>query len=549
MHYATSKFILENLTNTLMHTDTSTTKTMLFVLIIVLFGWWLVTKLGLIPDAKRASLDLTKSENLSAMNRPDQTSQAMDQFADGTTVESFESLNPNEVILRFPSDAKFASFLLSLSDSNVTLFASLERLRAVRIGYEDREALEQLLISENITIYDSISRFPQRGRERSSDQEGLVGFGDSLLTWSGVQVDHSSWGRGVKVAVLDSGIVPHENLPSYVRSVEIHPFPEDLGQINGHGTAVASLIVGMRDMAPGIAPSAELISVRVSDDNGLADSFAIAEGILAAVDEGADLINISMGTEEDNPLIREAVLYAQGKQKVIIASSGNSHGAEANYPAAYPGVISVGSVDALGEHLDFANHGKSLSLTAPGCAVNAAWPGNQYIRMSGTSVSAPIVTAAIAATMSNGNGRRLTAIEAAEMVIKYADEAGIPGPDTQYGFGIVNLRRVMTRDQNGIMDVAITDQRIIHSATGHTIQVAIQNRGTEILANTLVKVSALGRNWDFNAAILAPCSIQSFSVPISLDRNSVNVRSAIYSAYSNRDITPENNRRSETFQQ
>ena len=117
------------------------------------------------------------------------------------------------------------------------------------------------------------------------------------------------------------------------------------------------------------------------------------------------IINISMGTTENNPLIEEAVLYAHEQNVLIVAASGNSEQADACYPAAYPSVISVGAVDARGEHLDFSNYGTYLSVTAPGYAINAAWPGNRYSRISGTSASAPIVTGAIAATMSNGTRR------------------------------------------------------------------------------------------------------------------------------------------------
>ena len=85
-----------------------------------------------------------------------------------------------------------------------------------------------------------------------------------------------------------------------------------------------------------------------------------------------------MGTTENNPLIEEAVLYAHEQQVLIVAASGNSEQADASYPAAYPSVISVGAVDARGEHLEFSNYGTYLSLTAPGYALNAAWPGNGY---------------------------------------------------------------------------------------------------------------------------------------------------------------------------
>src|SRR6476660_7772047 len=79
------------------------------------------------------------------------------------------------------------------------------------------------------------------------------------------------------------------------QSLAITPFPDDPDKTYGHGTAVASLIAGNDPSAPGVAPAAELISIRVGDESGKADAFALAAGILAAVDSGAQIINISMG--------------------------------------------------------------------------------------------------------------------------------------------------------------------------------------------------------------------------------------------------------------
>ena len=135
----------------------------------------------------------------------------------------------------------------------------------------------------------------------------------------------------------------------------------------------------------------------------------MATGILAAVDERVDLLNISMGQSADNPLLADAVTIAQQAGVVIVASTGNDGVSDAGYPADYPGVISVGAVDAKGIHMHFSNFSKKLSITAPGYSVNAAWPGGQYVAISGTSASTPIVTGAIAAAMSDGSGRRISA--------------------------------------------------------------------------------------------------------------------------------------------
>jgi hypothetical protein len=326
-----------------------------------------------------------------------------DEFRDGTTVELFASSKADEIILRFPSEETYQSFILALSGGGIRLLGQLDRLRAMRLRYEEWDELAGLLNGENIMAYDGLPAVPAPGFAGDSAQEDLLGLGDSLLSWLGITTDHSSWGAGVRIAVIDSGIVPHPALPELAGSIAITPFPRNLNRTYGHGTAVASLIAGNHPSAPGVAPSAQLVSVRIGDESGKADSYALAAGILASLDAGVQLINISMGTTENNPLIEEAVVLAQSRGVVIVAASGNSKRDEACYPAAYPGVISVGAVDARGTHLDFSNYGSSLAVTAPGYLVSAAWPGNRFARISGTSASAPIVTGAIAATMSSGS--------------------------------------------------------------------------------------------------------------------------------------------------
>jgi subtilisin family serine protease len=261
-----------------------------------------------------------------------------------------------------------------------------------------------------------------------------------------------------------------------------------------------------------------------------------------------------MGTTDNNPLIEEAVLYAHRQQVLIVAASGNSEQADASYPAAYPSVISVGAVDARGEHLDFSNYGTYLSITAPGHALNVAWPGNRYSRMSGTSASAPVVSGAIAATMSNGSGVMMSASQAAEIVMNYSNEAGIPGPDSEYGVGIIDMGRVMSREISGIVDAAITDHRILKAndpTSNDEIQVTVQNRGTEILVNTLVEITTPVGSRQFNATTLVPGAVQTFSMPIRLGGLSKNepvqVSSKLDFGAMAQDLTPYNNRRSEVL--
>lgn len=526
---------------------------LLILAICGMLGWWLVRDFdrpaGSRPLASQPGASQTKtaapvSRRLREVDR--------DEFRDGTTVEIFASLKPDEVILRFPSDESYHSFLYALGDSKTRLVGQLDRLRAIRVGYDEWSDFARLLEGESIVAYDSLPAVPAPSPAGGSGQVGLVGFGKGLLPWLGIDTDNSQWGAGVVVAVLDSGVVPHPALAALSESIALTPFPRDINKTNGHGTAVASLIAGNDPSAPGVAPAVKLISIRVGDESGKADSFALASGILAAIDAGAQIINCSMGTYENNPLIEEAVLYAHERNVLIVAATGNSEQADACYPAAYPSVISVGAVDARGEHLDFSNYGTYLSVTAPGYGINAAWPGGRYAKISGTSASAPIVTGAIAATMSSGGRVTMSASQAAEIVINYSNEAGIPGPDTEYGVGILDIGRIMRRHTLGIVDAAITNQRIVRtggSGANGEIQVTVQNRGTAILINTLLEIVTPFGSRQFNATTIAPSGIKTFSMPIRLgglpENEPIQVSSSLTLGTTGPDITPQNNRRSE----
>ena len=529
--------------------------TLLIVVFCGVFGWWVAR--GWETTGVRHShfpqLAVPQDKLASPTSRRARQP-SRDEFRDGTTVEIFASREPDEAILRFPTDEAYDEFLFALSGSKIHLEDQLDRLRAIRLSYDEWSDLSNLLDGENMVAFESLPAVPAPSPAGGGDQAGLVGFGDGLLAWLGITSDNSRWGAGVKVAVLDTGIVAHPALPGFTQSIAVTPFPEDPARINGHGTAIASLIAGNDSSAPGIAPSVELISIRVGDDSGRADSFALAAGILAAVDAGVQIINISMGTSENNPLIEEAVLYAHAHNVVIVAAAGNSEQADASYPAAYPSVISVGSVDARGEHLDFSNYGTYLSVTAPGFAINAAWPGNRYSRVSGTSASAPIVTGAIAATMSNGHGVTMTASQAADIVMNYSNDAGLPGPDSEYGVGILDIGRIMNRSVAGLVDAAITNQRIVKSSspgTSDAIQVTVQNRGTTNLINTLVEIITPFGSRQFNATTIAPGGIQTFAIPVRLTGlqkdEPIQVSSSLSLGTLGHDITPQNNHREDTL--
>jgi hypothetical protein len=460
-------------------------------------------------------------------------------------IELYASCRPDEVILRLPTQESYLTFLDRAAQQGVGISDGVGRLRAMRVKQQtpdDKARLAQALADYEVSINRGIVLQPSSPKADGGIQrKEALAFDDQLLPWLGVAGDNSRWGSGVKVAVLDSGIVPHPGLPPISQSVAVFPFPENLSTTYFHGTAVASMIAGTSSMARGIAPGVDLISIRVINDARESDVLSISTGLLAALDCGAEIINISLGCPEDLPILRDAVRLVIDAGILVVASSGNEGRSDARFPAAYDGVIAVGAIEAGAERMAFSNLGSGLGLTAPGYGVNAAAPGGRYISFGGTSASAPIVCGAIAATMSDGSGRRIPASEAARIVLAHADDEGHPGPDAEYGSGVLNMDRIMNRKIRGRYDAAITCQRLLPG--GEQIEVTVQNRGTEILVNTLLEITTPAGTTKINATTIAPGAIQSFTVPFrqGVSGTSHIIRSKVTLGGSSPDLTPENN--------
>lgn len=519
-----------------------------------LFGYWLIRQAAPSVTAKPSTSSratVPPSQGAPAKPRPTKKGER-DTFTDGTTIELFGSCRPEEVILHFPTPESFESFVDALDPQAVRVLGMLERLSALRLGFSEEE--EQYLVSlfrdEDISIFKELPSIPTPPRAGGGATEKVAtSIGAKLLPWLGVTGDNSRWGNGVKIAVLDTGVVPHQGLPAYFSSIEIVPFPEDLATTHPHGTAVASMIAGSQRIAQGVAPAVSLISVRVADESGMSDDYFLSAGLLAAMDAGAEIVNISMGGGGGGTLLSDAVALLQDKGILIVAAAGNNGETRAKFPAAYPGVVSVGAVDASGERMAFSNIGSDLGMTAPGYGVNAASSNGGFISISGTSASSPIVAGAIAATMADGSGRRLGAREAAQLVMSLADDEGPPGFDPEYGSGVLNLGRVMNRQVPGIHDAVVTWQAREESGDGRDrVRVTIQNRGTSTLINTRIETTTPSGSNSTIATTIAPGASESFSLPVILNQHGPTpVTSTATLGNSAIDTTPANNHRTDVI--
>jgi membrane-anchored mycosin MYCP len=274
--------------------------------------------------------------------------------------------------------------------------------------------------------------------------------------WAQQALSYSSvWkftqGRGVTVAVIDSGVDAN---PQFGDRVTIGPdlaasdstgAPGDADCV-GHGTSVASIIAAA-PMAgipfAGVAPQATILSIKITNSTDSISPAAVTTAIRDAVDMGANVINLSLASP-NSPQLRSAVDFALSHNVVVVAAAGNDDGNGTGpfYPAAYPGVLSVGAVGPDGSLASFSDTHTPVTVTAPGVNVTGAWPGafpDAYNPGdSGTSFATPFVAGV--AALVRAYYPRLPAAQVVQRIKATAD--GAAGPGT--GNGMVNPVQAVT---------------------------------------------------------------------------------------------------------
>ena len=248
-------------------------------------------------------------------------------------------------------------------------------------------------------------------------------------------------GEGVKVGVLDSGVNPVPALAGKLlpgRNYIEATATDDTADNYGHGTLVAALIAGSNeDGFLGAAPGAQIVPLKITDGKMLSTS-AVCRAIYGGVDDfGCSVLNLSLGLFSDSKALRDAVDHAAEKGVVVVTAVGNNGTESSLYPAEYENTIGVGAVDKDGIVYYHSNHNGSVFLTAPGANVKTAGHHGGYTTATGTSFAVPHVTAA--AAVLRGLDSSLTAEEIAAILKDAARDAGDPGWDESYGWGVLDL--------------------------------------------------------------------------------------------------------------
>jgi subtilisin family serine protease len=216
----------------------------------------------------------------------------------------------------------------------------------------------------------------------------------------------------------------------------------------GHGTHVAGIAAAATNNGVGIAGmagGARIMPVKVLDQFGNGWYSDIAAGIIYAADNGAQVINLSLGGTADSQLLRDAVDYARQRGALVIAATGNTGGAVL-YPAAYEPVLAVAATDRSDQVAGFSNRGAQVDVAAPGVEIYSTWPWvGGYFTKSGTSMAAPHVAGMAALLRSERPD--LSVDQIMQVITVTAHDVADLGWDQYSGWGRIDAAAAVSQVQ------------------------------------------------------------------------------------------------------
>ena len=209
-------------------------------------------------------------------------------------------------------------------------------------------------------------------------------------------------GKGIKVAILDTGCdINHVCLKDRIvdyRNFTFYGHEKDVSDSRGHGTHVAGIIAGNRvkDGVTGVAPDCELIICKVISKQGGFDK-DIIKGLEYAINQGVDIINMSVGGQGDHKTLHDLIKKAVDLGISVVCATGNyGDGDVLLYPAGYEEVIEVGAVDSNDNICKFSSITSKVDIYSYGKDITSTYPGNRYAKLSGTSQATPHVSGVLA---------------------------------------------------------------------------------------------------------------------------------------------------------
>jgi len=255
--------------------------------------------------------------------------------------------------------------------------------------------------------------------------------------------DITSGSSSVKIAILDTGIDPnHADLQGKIIATSNFTDSSSSADVDGHGTHVAGIAAAATNNGIGVAGTgynSSLMNGKVLGDTGSGYYSWIANGIVWAADNGAQVINMSLGGSSSSTALQDAINYAWQKGVVVVAAAGNSSSSSPSYPAYYTNVIAVAAIDSNNNKASWSNYGNWVDVAAPGVSIYSSYKGS-YANLSGTSMASPFVAGLAGLVWGKGDCSTNTCVRS--KIESTADS--IAGTGSYWTYGKINAYKAVS---------------------------------------------------------------------------------------------------------
>lgn len=299
----------------------------------------------------------------------------------------------------------------------------------------------------------------------------------------------SGSGSGIKVAVVDTGV--QKDHPDLVSNLLVgYDFvngDSDANDDNGHGTHVAGITSSSFNQAGvvGVGHSAKILPVKVLNAQGYGYLSDVAKGIYYAANNGARVINLSLGSPTDSLILKDAVNYAANKGVLVVAAAGNDGGAPCSYPGAYTNAVCVVATDKNNLLASFSNIGGELA--APGVYNYSTYIGSTYKYLSGTSMATPHVSGAAALLMSICT--TCSTSEIRTLLRESAIDLGEVGKDILFGYGLIDLTSAVAQLEPEPVEESPEETPVIEDPEDETPQVVPVPKKTKTVTPQVISIT------------------------------------------------------------
>ncbi|MFL0581130.1 S8 family serine peptidase [Solibacillus silvestris] len=379
-------------------------------------------------------------------------------------------------IVKYHSEAS-KQLIIQQADAVMEEFEYLPML-TIKIS---NEQLKNLKYEGHIEFYEENQQFTLQNQFKVANLSSA-----ELERWNLKAMDlQNSWshgytGKGVKIAIIDSGVANHSDLTiAGGRSFVGESYDDD----HGHGTHVAGIISGKHNGVgvAGVAPNAEVYAVKAIKSDGVGDVRVVLQAIDWAIDNHMDIINLSFGDLEYAQSLHEGIKKASEHGLLIVAASGNEGndngtGNTINYPARHEEVISVAAINRYFKRSLFSGTGDTNDFAAPGEEIYSTYLNGQYATYNGTSMATPHITGMLALLMEQYP--YATPTELREGLRYITDDLGDAGFDTLYGYGLPKFRLPDVRVVEEVLNSGLSAEALskkIYSMPDSIEKLALKN--------------------------------------------------------------------------